>query len=386
MVTENNDTLQKYMTSLSEELVNTYFSSKSHINGGEILSFCEIKQINYFIIEQLMRDWQSEMLRLKSPYFEYSSPEVQKALKALMNKLSHHIKINQEDFLPLVEKAVHKTVNLCEKPFQFLKDHYLTYDDLKIEVQQITNDLKYVKLNKEIIERALEGFANDDEINTEDLLERVEKQYVAQKEELFDLDDFLASCDKILTVPEGLTNPSVEEQPKNEDATLTDTPEPHVNEETAEQSVETEENTKEEESQEQPDETIATETSTQDEASEINEEEQQDDNDELTSPPERLTLNDKLKRDSKTTLADTLKKPGITSLKQSLGINQRYTFMKELFGNDADVFNEAIEKTDSFEDYESASNYLIDHYAREYNWDNKEEVTTELFHLLSRKF
>lgn len=379
MEAKKNEVLQKYVKSLSEELVKDYFSGHSSIAGSDILHFCEIKQVNFFIVEQLMRDWQAEMLRLKSPYFDYTSPEVHQALKTLMNKLSHHISIEQDDFYPLVEKAFYKTIELCEAPFEYLRDHYLTYDDLKVEVQQITKDLKYVKLNKEIIEQALKGFDSDDEINTEDLIERVEKQYIAQKEELFDLKDLLTSCAEIVPLPDGLTEHTSEEVDDNDVSTPSE-----LSSVDSAQEPETTPESQEEESLEKKDEEpepSASKNNTEPEEKTI-----QDNIKEQPASVERMTLNDKLKRESKQTLADTLKKPGITSLKQSLGINQRYTFMKELFGNDADVFNDAIEKVDEIEDYESAINYLIDHYAREYNWDDKEEVTGELFHMLSRKF
>jgi hypothetical protein len=100
---------------------------------------------------------------------------------------------------------------------------------------------------------------------------------------------------------------------------------------------------------------------------------------------EKPTLNETLKRpeDGKLAVQDTRK---IETLKESISINQRFSFINELFNGENMVYHEAIQKLDSFQDAESAKNYLMQDLAQQHNWVKKEEHLNKLLRLIDRKF
>src|SRR6187402_755554 len=69
-----------YGDAYAENVLKGFFSSKDRITGSEILSLCNVQQVNLFVVRELFRAWKEETKRLKSPYFDYEHPEVKEAL------------------------------------------------------------------------------------------------------------------------------------------------------------------------------------------------------------------------------------------------------------------------------------------------------------------
>jgi hypothetical protein len=100
---------------------------------------------------------------------------------------------------------------------------------------------------------------------------------------------------------------------------------------------------------------------------------------------EKPNLNETFKKAETPTLGekDTRK---IESLKESISINQRFSFINELFNGENLEYYEAIQKLDSFPDAASAKNFLLQDLATQHNWVKKEEHINKLLRLIERKF
>ena len=81
-------------------------------------------------------------------------------------------------------------------------------------------------------------------------------------------------------------------------------------------------------------------------------------------------------------IASRLQAKPITNLASAIGINERFLYIRELFGNDAKKYEKAIEIMNNSASFNDAYNYMI----REYTWDMDSEMVQGLLELVRRKF
>lgn len=67
-------------------------------------------------------------------------------------------------------------------------------------------------------------------------------------------------------------------------------------------------------------------------------------------------------------------------IRQSIGINDKYLFMSELFGNSRDDYEQALDKINTFSSYAEAGRWVNDNLSTTDNGD--ENDTMELFHTI----
>jgi len=153
--------LEEYKKQLHKKLVSSYFSSSNTVSGNQILDFTPEKQINLMLLYLLMEEWEIEIEKNKSSYFDFNSEEVKNALKSYMNVLSKNILLKEVDFNPLLKKAIDYTFQLVENPESFviinkLEQHipklkkYIQYHKAYFEGDldyEITSKLEIVKDN-----------------------------------------------------------------------------------------------------------------------------------------------------------------------------------------------------------------------------------------------
>lgn len=72
----------------------------------------------------------------------------------------------------------------------------------------------------------------------------------------------------------------------------------------------------------------------------------------------------------------------IKNLAAAIGINERFLYIRELFGNDPRKYENAIEVMNNAASFNDAYNYMI----REYEWDMDSELVQGLLELVRRKF
>lgn len=71
----------------------------------------------------------------------------------------------------------------------------------------------------------------------------------------------------------------------------------------------------------------------------------------------------------------------VSTIIAAIGINDRYTFVRELFNNDPSAFERAIINLDEATDFNTAYNYLTDHF----DWDMGSETVQTLLDIIRRK-
>ncbi len=97
----------------------------------------------------------------------------------------------------------------------------------------------------------------------------------------------------------------------------------------------------------------------------------------LTS--EQVTLADNLAEQQ---VVDVAAAAGASlSLRESIGVNDRYILLRDLFAGDSSYYEEAIEKLDSFESLDEAMLYIYDNF----RWNPNSEGARLLMELLARK-
>lgn len=71
----------------------------------------------------------------------------------------------------------------------------------------------------------------------------------------------------------------------------------------------------------------------------------------------------------------------VTSIRQSLGVNDRFQLIRDLFGGDADMYSETIVTLDGFDDLDDALLYINDNF----DWDPESQSVAILVDLLEHK-
>jgi hypothetical protein len=74
------------------------------------------------------------------------------------------------------------------------------------------------------------------------------------------------------------------------------------------------------------------------------------------------------------------------SLKSIIGVNDRYLFISELFGNSNDAYNEVINELERFDTYDQATNWLNTKVYNQYGWDEQNDTVQSFYYVLSQYF
>lgn len=142
------------------------------------------------------------------------------------------------------------------------------------------------------------------------------------------------------------------------------------------------------EPEEEPEEEVGEEP--EEEVGEVPEEEEFEEV-EPKEEPTVVVLGDVLSSEPTTTLADNLAEQmnqdvataasASLSLREAIGINDKYILLRDLFAGDNDYYEQAIERLDSFDSLDEAMLYIYDHF----HWNPNSEGARLLMELLARK-
>ncbi len=121
--------ISQLATTISDRLFDSHYFHQGVIGGEALKNFCEFEQVNKFLLFQLYQVWQLQITRFKHPYFDFSNPEIEESLTQLQNLLSKNIAISQEDFRPLLKKAVYNNLKLLLDPKAALVHFFFQHKD-----------------------------------------------------------------------------------------------------------------------------------------------------------------------------------------------------------------------------------------------------------------
>lgn len=100
---------------------------------------------------------------------------------------------------------------------------------------------------------------------------------------------------------------------------------------------------------------------------------------------EKKTINDTIEKTEDNTLAAKLQKAPISDLVKAIGINDKFLFINELFGGNADEYNTAIKELNQIEKLHLAFDYL-DNLRKKHNWDESSTPCLKIYDLVRRKY
>ena len=86
------------------------------LDGPALLQLTPLRQLNLLVLHQLLGRWQHEAEGLRSPYFDFEAAPVQAALGQFMNVLSRHIRLGRAALEPLLAQATAATLLLRTDP------------------------------------------------------------------------------------------------------------------------------------------------------------------------------------------------------------------------------------------------------------------------------
>ncbi|MBO0949504.1 hypothetical protein [Fibrella forsythiae] len=406
----NTNALNEYSKSYARRVTADFYHANPTINGKQILNLTPVNQINLFVVSSLFDKWKGETEKFRSPFFDFSSPEVEEALRSFMNVVSQHIAVRREHLEPLLADATKRTLIALFDPRYYYDDQLRNQPDFTLTAENLRHLIRYTQINKFVpvaLEQRLNGrpfiYVNQalgylDEILTQRVqeLERPEKYVEMFSEKVvmdlstllrgqalenynspsarsfFDLDEdspapkpvpvppFVASAQ-----PAQPTPPPVEHLP-------TSVPE-NVDEEPAEtrtmalngrngyfsglQEAPTAPSS-------QPS-VLATEAET---------------------PVISLNTAQASPADTVATLGDSLQKATSGSLAKGISLNQKFRFINQLFNGSADAYNEAIAELDQMTNYGQALDLISYRYANQFMWNMDSDEVTELVEILKRRF
>ncbi|MFN8154779.1 MAG: hypothetical protein U0Y08_10850 [Bacteroidia bacterium] len=99
------------------------------------------------------------------------------------------------------------------------------------------------------------------------------------------------------------------------------------------------------------------------------------------------TLGDKVTRESSTRrLSDQLKASPLADLKSSIGINERFAFINELFSGDQPAYLHSIEQINKMQTYQEAQSFLHEQLLKQYQWKPQSERFLQFDELVKRRF
>jgi hypothetical protein len=341
-----------YGDAYADKVLKGFFSSKEKITGAEILSLCNIQQINLFVIRELFKAWKEETRKQKSAYFDNGHPEVKEALNTYMTVLSNHISVDRASFTPLLRKAVNQTLLAVFNPYDFFS-MLLVGKDNRLEVSSFREEIKYLKVNKAPLERMLHKLEekNITEIQGNEafaVLDQILEEVNFTPE---DLDDYIARFSQVAVLnPATFYTDRMQEpvkQPAGESRSFFEEtaqimfqePAPRENKVIAERK------------------TIAHENKAE------------------------PTVNERMNKVKQPEVLDSFRK--ILKIKDNLSINQKFMFTKVLFYGDFESFSRAIDDLDQLSDMNAALHYLEKHSSA---WDRDSKEFHEFMELVEKRF
>jgi hypothetical protein len=392
---------EHYGRRLASRLSQQFFGPQpdATLDGPALLKFTPIRQVNLLVLRQLLGRWQQEASALRSPYFDFEAASVRAALGQFMNVLSRHIRLDRAALEPLLAQAVADTLALAARPAETFERLLLppaeaeTAPDEAVPLAALRDYLRYFDQAKPFFEGFVASLPIDNvSLGRDFLRQRFDRYLASHANELPKPGPLVAEFSALLPLTEAdlqdeaPTKPAAQASPPAAPAAVaaptapTSPPPasppaaPAAAEPVAPQSTPAP----------QPQPSAPAPASP-----------------EPTSGPVEAPLYTKLKATQPSTshLADTLRGaaggpaplaeravPKVTSLREAISINQRFSFINELFNGENMEYHAAIQHLDTLPTAEEAAAYVQHELAASHDWSLKQEHVGKLLKLIERKF
>ena len=400
----NSNALNEYSKSYARRVAADFYHAHPTISGRQILNLTPIQQVNLFVVSSLFDKWKGEVERFRSPYFDFSNPEVEEGLRAFMNVVSQHIAVRREHLEPLLADASRRTLVALFDPRYYYDDLLRNQPDFTLTADSLKHITRYTQVNKFVplaLEQKMNGrpfvYVNQalgylDEILSGRVqeLERPDK-YVAMFSEkvaldlagllrgqsmdnyqsptaksFFDLDEDhprppLVAPTRPVAVAEVIPPPQPTPVPQqvDEDDQPSGVSFADADPESSSSAVTGPNNAPNIGSAESsaPSLSIPADSS--------------------AAQPDH---------DNVATLGDTLQKVSTGSLSRTISLNQKFRFINQLFNGNVDAYNEALAELDQMTNYGQALDLISYRYANQFMWNMDSDEVSELVEILKRRF
>ena len=378
----------QYGRRLAVRLCDQHFGTQpdATLDGPAVLKFAPVRQLNLLVVRQLLGQWQAETARLRSPYFHFGAEPVQTALTQFMNVLSRHIRLGRAAFEPLLAQAAADTLGLVADPMGSFQRLLLGAAETPT-LASLGDALRYLDIDKAFYQGFLDSLSTNNALSRDFLTHRFEIYHAANHrahqsmqrlvEELSSLLP-LTTADLLEDGPVSVLHASLTQPAPTELAarsapvatpSFAAVPAPAASEATPPVALG---------------------------AAFISTPARPLPDTELASIP----LHEKLKasQPAALALADTLRttaaptslaeraNPKVETLREAISINQRFSFINELFNGENMDYHAAIQHLDSLLTPEQARAYVSGDLSQRYDWNRKEEHVNKLLKLIERKF
>ncbi|WP_035560979.1 hypothetical protein [Hymenobacter sp. IS2118] len=390
----------QYGRRLATRLCDQHFGSQSAaaLDGPAVLKFTPIRQLNLLVVRQLLGQWQDETARLRSPYFDFEAAPVQAALTQFMNVLSRHISLGRGAFEPLLAQAAADTLTIVADPAASFQRLILGSAET-FTLPGLRANLRYIDVDKAFYEGFVDSLPASSELSRDFLTHRFELYHAANYKAHQPMQRVVDELSALLplttadlledgpvsttTVPVTQAVPVIEPRP----ATVPVAVAPEVAPVSVPSFVATP-------LVEAP--SVAAVSASPTLAAEPMAPTQPV----LTAEVASVPLHEKLKasQPSASLLADTLRAsaapsqlaertgPKVETLREAISINQRFSFINELFSGENMDYHATIQHLDSLGTADQARAYVTGDLSQRYDWNRKEEHVNKLLKLIERKF
>jgi hypothetical protein len=368
----NGNYLEKYASSYAELVCDQFFSTRQFITGQEIIQLTPSAQVNFFIIKRLFELWQEELGKLKSsPYFDYRDIAVHEALTQFMNVLSRRIKVERRYLESMVQEAVQDAIQVATNPVRFYQGELEKAPAGKIN-EYLKENKKYFKWNEKLVTSLIDKAGIVQDLST--FQQAIAANFQALGGSLDAPEELLATLSATLTFDiSSYLGKETSIQPEIEDV--------------------------EEESFVEPEEEVVFESNESYEEEPVPDFEEEPVYEEPLETPqvERAAPQVSFVPSGKVLDAAQLKavfatetykgmKGILGELAESLALNQRFMFTKELFDGNADLLRHALKSVDGLNTFEEAVDLINARYVVELGWDIESEEVHEFMQQVYRKF
>ena len=363
----------QYGRRLAARLCVQHFGSHptATLDGPALLKFTPVRQLNLLVMRQLLGQWQAETTRLRSPFFDFEAAPVQAALGQFMNVLSRHISLSRTAFEPLLVQATADTLGLVADPAGSFQRLFLGSTEAP-NLAGLRDSLRYIDVDKAFFQGFVESLPVSNDLTPDFLVHRFELYHAANYRAHQPMQRLVEELSALLPLT---TADLLEDGPVSATAaTAMPEPAPVAPAVVAEPVLVT------------PPTFVTAPISTPAFS--------------IITETASVPLHEKLKagQTASPALAETLRAtaapasmaertaPKVETLREAISINQRFSFINELFGGENMDYHAAIQHLDSLSTPGQARAYVSNDLSQRYDWSRKEEHVNKLLKLIERKF
>ncbi|MFD2784823.1 hypothetical protein [Hymenobacter rubripertinctus] len=372
---------EQYGRLLAALLCDQYFGARptTTLDGPAVLRFTPIRQVNLFVVQQLLSKWTAEMAQLRSTYFDFEDADVRQALTQFMNVLSRRIRLSRPAYEPLLAQAITDTLAGALDPADTLAGKLLGEAGPRTP-EQLGEALRYLDTNKAVFESFLATLPAGQEQTRDYLVSRFRMHQESARQTLEPVAPLVAQFNELLPLTEQELHdgaPAEPEKPKTEP--IPPAPAPTAPAPVAAPAPPVPAPVPVAAPAPKPAPIAAPQPVAESEPAGAVPLYAK-----LKAEHAAPSLSETLRQDRGATLAE--KSPKVETLREAISINQRFSFINELFGGENMQYHAAIQHLDTLPDAETARQYVSENLAAQYQWVRKEEHINKLLRLIDRKF